>query len=108
MKYREHTTPLLSPESYIHLWRAAASKPKPRVYVARDFWKRVRDFTKSFDGKGTSGGALWLALLLAACSPKPEPRAVNLEAVNLESLVWVQPPRDDKPEAETMPIRFTF
>lgn len=107
MKYREHTTPLLSPESYIHLWKAAASKPKqPRVYVSRDFWKRICAFVKSFDGgKGSSGGALWLAFVLSlvACSPKPEPRAMNLE-----SLVWVQPPRDDKPEPETMPIRLTF
>lgn len=102
MKYREHTAPLLDPEAYIHLWKVAVKPKQPPVRMSRSAWDRIRAFAKSFEGKGSSGGALWLALLLVACSPKPEPRAIDHE-----SLVWVQPKQNDKPKAGTLP-RFAF
>lgn len=96
MKHRDLTTPLLDPEAYIHLARVLNAQPKPK---RPSLWKR---FAALFKGKGSSGGALWLALFLVACSPRPEPSAIDHE-----SLVWVQPKQNDKPKAGTLP-RFEF
>lgn len=88
MKYRDHTTPLLSPESYIHLWKAASQpKAEPKVYVSRDLWRRVTALL--------AGAKL---LMLAACSPKPEPLALDPL-----SLVWVQPESAREERAKTLP-----
>lgn len=88
MKYRDHTTPLLSPESYIHLWKAASQpKAEPKVYVSRDFWRRLTALL--------AGAKL---LMLAACSPKPEP--IALDPLDL---VWVQPESAREERAKTLP-----
>ena len=89
MKYREHTTPMLSPESYIHLWKAASQpKPEPKVYVSRDLWRRLTTAL-------LAGAKL---LMLAACSPKPEPLAIDPL-----DLVWVQPEAAREERAKTLP-----
>jgi hypothetical protein len=89
MKYREHTTPMLSPESYIHLWKAASQpKPEPKVYVSRDLWRRLTTAL-------LTGAKL---LMLAACSPKPEPLAIDPLG-----LVWVQPEAARDERAKTLP-----
>jgi hypothetical protein len=99
MKHRDLTTPLLDPEVYIHLARVLNVQPKPK---GPSLWHRLAKFAAQFKGKGSSGGALWLALFLVACSPRPEPRAIDHA-----SLVWVQPKQNDKPKAGTLP-RFEF
>lgn len=89
MKYREHTTPMLSPESYIHLWKAASQpKAESKVYVSRDLWRRLTTAL-------LAGAKL---LMLAACSPKPEPLAIDPLG-----LVWVQPEAARDERAKTLP-----
>ncbi len=89
MKYREHNGPLLAPETYIHLWKAASKLPKDRpARVSKDLWRQI--LAKVIPAK--------VALLLVACSPKPEPPALDPLG-----LVWVQPDSAREERAKTLP-----
>jgi hypothetical protein len=86
MKYRNHEAPLLPPEAYILFWKLAArSQPAPRKGLLRRLAAKLLVTAK--------------LLLLAACSPSPEPSAIDPM-----SLVWVQPEGSKEPRAKTLPI----
>jgi len=93
MKHRDQTTPLLSPEAYIALWKAASQPTKVKhSRVSRNLWRQL------------TAKLLMTAklLLLAACSPNQEPRVI--EPIDPMSLVWVQPEGRKEPRAKTLPI----
>jgi hypothetical protein len=81
MKYRDNLKPILPPEAYIALWRAA-SQPKPKCSANREAalsWRRIAAHIAAATG---------LLLLIVACSPKQEPIPIdglNLIAVYPES-----------------------
>ena len=90
MKHRDQTKPLLSPEAYIALWKAASQPTKVKhSRVSPRLWRQLT-------AKLLVTAKL---LLLAACSPNPEPRAIDPL-----SLVWVQPEGSKEPRAKTLPI----
>lgn len=87
MKYRNHEAPLLPPEAYILFWKLAAQpqqQPAPRKGLLRRLAAKLLVTAK--------------LLLLAACSPNPEPSDIDPM-----SLVWVQP-EGKEPRAKTLPI----
>lgn len=82
MKHRDQTTPLLPPEAYIAIWKAAAQKPKPQSLLRRIVGRLA---------------TAKLFMLLAACSVKHEALEPEAGPVDTMSLVWAQPPRESKP-----------
>jgi hypothetical protein len=97
MKHREHTTPMLPPEAYIHLWKAAAQPKIQRPSALKRLVAKLLAIS---------------AMILAACSVEAAPRVIRVESgepcvctQKIRSLVWVQPAEWRKAErAEVLPL----